>query len=83
MRLHQPVCPVCGELAIGTIERLSGRAEFASVAADGTAEYSGQTQVWWEEQKTALQNDSAPESGENLPLVICPNAHEWPTAIEW
>jgi hypothetical protein len=83
MRLHRPVCPECGELAIGTIERLSGRAEFTAVAENGTTEYSGETEVWWEEQKTALQNDSAPESDENLPLVICPNAHDWATAIDW
>ena len=83
MRLHKPICPQCGELAIGTVERLSGRAEFTPVQEDGTTEYSGWTEIWWDEQKTVHQDNEAPESAENLPLVICCNGHDWPSPIDW
>ncbi len=83
MRLHQPFCPQCGEPAKGTVERLSGRAEFLPVNEDGTTEYSGWTEIWWDEQKTIHQHNTTPESPDNLPLVICENGHDWPTAIDW
>ncbi len=83
MKIHRLLCPQCGEPAIGTVERLSGRAEFTPVADDGTTEYSGWTEIWWEEQKTVYQHDEAPESADNLPLVICANGHNWPTPIDW
>jgi hypothetical protein len=83
MKIHQPQCPECGELAIGTVERLSGRAEFTPLRSDGTTEYSGWTEVWWDEQRTAHQDDTQPESPTNLPLVCCDNGHSWPTAIDW
>ena len=74
----------CGEPARGTVERLSGVAEFKQPPApQGQAEYNDYPEVWWEEQRTACQDDSKPEAGDNLPLVCCPNGHEWPTAINW
>ncbi len=83
MKLHKPHCPECGELAIGTLERLAGRAEFTPVADDGTTEYSGWTEVWWDEQRTVHQKEVSPEGPDNLPLVCCPQGHTWPTAIDW
>jgi hypothetical protein len=83
MKLHKPICPECGEPANGTVERLSGRADFSPPGADGTTEYTGWTEIWWDEQRTAHQKDRAPEGPNNLPLVCCPNGHEWPTAIDW
>ena len=82
MKIHQPTCPECGEAAVGTVERLMGRAEFTTVADDGTTEYSGWTEIWWDEQRTVHQKD-APKGPDNLPLVCCPNGHSWPTAIDW
>lgn len=84
MKLHIPRCPECGEPARGTLERLHGCAEFTQPPANGqSVEYSGRTEVWWEEQWTLCQNDDVPEGPDNLPLVVCPNGHDWPTVIEW
>jgi len=36
MRLHTPLCPECGEPANGTLERLTGRADFDGVPGTDT-----------------------------------------------
>lgn len=69
LRLESLYCPECGEFARGTVETLSGVAEF-EVAADGTIAYSGYTDVWWEEQRTVT------DDGGNVRLV-CANGHDW------
>jgi hypothetical protein len=84
MKLHKPTCPECGEPARGTVERLCGCAEFAGEPGPDTpVEYSGWTEIWWDEQRTVHQKKGAPEGPDNLPLVCCPNGHSWPTAIDW
>ena len=83
MKLHKPLCPECGEPAHGTVERLSGYAQFTPLKEDGSTEYSGWTEIWWDEQRTVHQKEDAPEGPDNLPLVCCPNGHDWPTAIDW
>jgi hypothetical protein len=84
MKLHVPLCPTCGAPAHGTVERLSGVAEFGEVPApDGEVDYFGETEVCWDGQQTALQDDSKPEGPENLPIVCCAEGHDWPTAIDW
>ncbi len=86
MKLHNPNCPECGEPAHGTLERLTGYAQFADVPEPGKAvEYSGSTEIWWDEQKTVHQHDdpTVPEAPDNLPLVVCHNGHTWPTVIDW
>ena len=84
MKLKLPLCPQCGAGARGTVERLSGVAEFdCEPGTDIDVQYSGRTNVWWDEQRTAYQNNDAEESADNLPLVCCAEGHEWPTAIDW
>ena len=84
MELHTPLCPECGEPAHGTVERLSGYAAFADVPGpDVQVDYSGWTEIWWDEQRTVHQNDDAVKGSDNLPLVCCSNGHSWPTAIDW
>jgi hypothetical protein len=84
MKLHAPFCPECGLPACGTVERLSGVAEFDVPAGPDTdVEYGGWTEVWWDDQRTILQDDSKPEGSDNLPIVCCTEGHDWPTAIEW
>ena len=82
MRLSDPLCPECGEPACGTVERLSGYAEFLGVpGTDDEIEYSGWTEIWWDEQRTVQQNENAPPGPDNLPLVCCANGHVWATGI--
>jgi hypothetical protein len=85
MKVHQPCCPECGSPAIGTLERLSGVAMFGEgvAAPDLDVEYSGWAEIWWDEQSTVHQNEDAPESPVNLPLVCCAQGHNWPSSIDW
>ncbi len=83
MKLHTPFCPECGEPATGTFERLIGRADFdREPRPDGEVEYSGWTEVWWDEQRTMLENNDEPEGPDNRPLVCCHNGHIWPSVID-
>ena len=84
MKLHTPNCPECNAPAQGTVERLTGYAQFTGEPGPDTAvEYSGWTEIWWDEQRTVRQNEDAPAGPDNLPLVCCPSSHTWPTAIDW
>jgi hypothetical protein len=84
VKVHQPVCPACGALAVGTVERLNGVALFAAPAGSGATAYGGETEIWWDEQRTALEQPDDPEERpDNRPLVCCRSGHEWPSAIDW
>ena len=84
MKLHEPLCPECGEPAKGTLEQLSGRADFNIDPGPGVdVDYGGWTEIWWDEQRTVLEHEDKPEGPENRPLVCCPNGHTWPTVIDW
>ena len=84
MKLHTPLCPECGEPANGTLERLTGRADFNGEPGLGVdVDYGGWTEIWWDEQRTILERDDEPEGPDNRPLVCCPNGHTWPTVIDW
>lgn len=61
-------CPECGELARGTIETVNGVAEFV-IEEDGTVDYSGRTDIWWDEQMTVMF--------EGRCMLICRSGHEW------
>lgn len=74
MKLAIPNCPECGESARGTVDTISACAEFGEING-GETEYIGDTDVWWDEQKTNL-NDAGDSE------VICKNGHEWFTKIE-
>jgi len=62
-------CPKCGKPARGILETLSGVAEL-HLNEDGTIEYSGATEVFWDEQKTVL-NDAGQVA------MLCRDGHEW------
>ena len=78
-------CPKCGELPRGTLETLSGVAEFAP-RQDGVREngnhddperdvhgnftYSGNTEIFWDGQMT--------QKTDGNPHLICWNGHDWP-----
>ncbi len=69
MRFAPLPCPECGAMARGTLETIPGLAEFAP-AADGSIEYTGYTNVWWDEQRTVVD-----EGG--YVRLACPNGHDW------
>ena len=68
MRFDPLFCPECGEMARGSLETITGIAEFNAVE-DGV-EYSGDTAIDWDSQETIV------DEGGNARLV-CPNGHDW------
>lgn len=68
MNWEKTKCPDCGEDVSGTLEEIEG---IAQIEYDGKGgfQYSGQTDVLWDNQKTAKRN------GEDV--LMCPNEHEW------
>ena len=69
MRFHPIKCPVCGQLASGTEETVPGSAQI-DADADGNAEYSGETKMWWDGQETVC------DDGFHVRLT-CHNGHDW------
>lgn len=46
-----------GSPILGTLERLFGRAEIVGIEDDGTPEYEGTTEIFWDDQKTILKDE--------------------------
>jgi hypothetical protein len=67
-------CATCGEPIRGSVERLNGCA-LLDVDPSGAAEYAGETDVWWDEQRSVSRDP-------RRLVVICPNAHEWTVGVE-
>jgi hypothetical protein len=74
MKITPSKCPECGEPVRGTIERLMGCAQVFE-KEDGTFEYDGWTDIWWDEQKTVHAKDGRTR-------VTCANGHDWLAAVE-
>lgn len=73
MKLAQPRCSICGELAVATMETVDGEA-LLTVDDDGNAEYTGQTDIDWNSQRT--KRDKFHNA-----YVVCPDGHEWVTQL--
>jgi hypothetical protein len=69
-------CPVCNEIAKGTIETLKGCAQFDPPDDEGKVNYSGYTEVFWDEQKTVTNLIAYAQ-------LVCPAGHDWFSPVEW
>jgi hypothetical protein len=74
MIFDTPRCEICGELAKGTMESLPGVALFVFDKED-TAEYSGETEIWWNDQTTRYD-------AEGRIALVCPNDHVWYSRVQ-
>lgn len=74
MIIRNPKCPTCGQLAVGTVEKIVGVA-LVIHSDDDTQEYEGTTEIDWNAQQTERDNN-------DLPFVCCDNGHQWATEIE-
>ena len=74
MKLSIPICPKCGERAIGSLEQLYGIATFSHFE-NGIVENSGSTDINWNGQRTVTDD----KTGD--PILVCINGHEWPSKI--
>ena len=73
MRLNPPTCPVCGQIARGTVEIIPGLA-LLSFDESGEADYAGETQVHWDGQTTDRDNQGRVR-------LICSAGHDWPATM--
>jgi hypothetical protein len=72
MRFKTPKCPECGELAKGTVDTIPGCA-LLTFAEDGSAEYFGETEVFWDGQTTMRVGDAL--------VLHCDQGHDWPSEM--
>lgn len=73
LKLEPRSCPVCKVDARGIIETVRGCA-LLQFAADGSARYGGETDMWWEEQR-------AEKDAEGRITLICGEGHEWQATL--
>jgi len=70
MRFRPIHCPECGQRATGTVENLSGVAQFLPPDQNGEIEYDGYTEVNWDTQETVTD-------AKGRTNLTCPDGHEW------
>jgi hypothetical protein len=68
-------CPVCGEPVRGTLEALKGCALLTEPDANGKCAWAGETEIWWDEQRTVMDADGCV-------TLLCPNGHAWLSACD-
>jgi hypothetical protein len=59
-----------GALITGTLETVRCRALIAGIEADGTPYYAGETEVFWDEQKTVCNE-------KDQIIFLCEDGLEW------
>lgn len=69
MMFDVPRCPVCGELASGTLETVPGLA-LLCFDENGEAAYVGETKIAWNDQVTCHDR-------EGQVTLECPDGHRW------
>ena len=74
MRFDPCKCPGCGDVATGVLETVSGLA-LLNVDADGSADYAGETDIDWDDQRTLLDD-------KGHATLRCPNGHQWQAAVK-
>jgi len=75
IRFTPLICPTCQAPARGTVERLTGVALLSEPDADGRVEYTGWTDVWWDEQRSVTDKRGRVR-------LICHAGHEWWAEIQ-
>lgn len=69
MQFDVTTCPQCGEPANGILEQVQGRAHLEVNTKTGAAEYGGETEMFWDEQRPVLREGKA--------VLLCHNGHDW------
>jgi hypothetical protein len=71
MRFDPATCPECGEPARGTLDDITGCAQFSDPDTKGNVEYAGDTEVFWDGQMTRKGNT------EGTVMLLDRAGHEW------
>jgi hypothetical protein len=73
MRIQPANCPVCGEIAHGTLDTIPGVA-LLMPNEDSSFDWAGETEVFWDGQTTDLD-------AEGRATVRCSNGHSWEATL--
>ena len=73
MKIEQPKCPMCGELANGILETVPCRALINDLTPGGVTEYAGESEMFWDDQERVQKDGKT--------TVLCPKGHEWLTVV--
>lgn len=69
MRWEIENCPKCGGEVVGTLEKLNGMATVSRVDETSEFEWTGYTEVFWDDQCTVMKGDRE--------ILICEEWHTW------
>lgn len=58
-----------GDQILGTLEKLTGRAEITGIEDDGTPVYSGGTEIFYDDQVTVMRDGRM--------VFLCTEGDEW------
>jgi hypothetical protein len=76
MKLAKPLCPECGSVAEGTVERVMGVAYLDDSDDPSVRDHSGYSRMWWETSETSENKKGEVE-------LVCPNGHDWFSPVEY
>ena len=69
MKFETMHCPDCGALATGILEQVKGNANSSEPDENGHVEYTGNTDIFWDEQE--------PVGGGDEYNLLCEDGHVW------
>jgi len=75
LKFSVPKCPECGGIAVGVKDLIPGLAGIVFEEDGETAEYSGGTDMWWDDQYT-------PEDENGEVQLRCDEDHWWDSKME-
>ena len=77
MKFNPCKCPECGAPPKGTLETVPGLALLAEPDEHGEFEYEGETEIFWNAQKTDRDDDGRV-------TLECTNGHAWQAErVDW
>lgn len=85
MRLTTPTCPECGAAVRGTADLVPGNALLQRLG-DGSYEYAGQTEMWWDGQMNEIEWErvlcGGGDGSERTVVLDCEVGHRWVSGVE-
>lgn len=73
MILILPLCPTCGQPAMGIVESVLGVAQL-DCAEGADFDYAGRTDMEWDTQKPVLDED-------HQATLLCEQKHQWQSLV--
>jgi len=69
-------CPECGENPSGIVQVIPCMASITR-QGDGSFDFAGESDVWWDDQRTDIYEEMGQAEGEGTVSLGCKNSHRW------